>query len=106
MDQAAAQVRVKQLVEMALRAPESEEGRTAAIAAWKLAHQAGLLILRTDQLVTFITPAEPPVTKKKRRNKKPAEILDAATDGIVTTVNAASRVASSINMFRDIVRGR
>ena len=108
MDQAAAQARVKQLVEMAMRAPETEEGRNAAIAAWKLVRQSGLLLIRSDELVTFVTqPLAPaPATKKRRRSKKPAEILDAATEGVVTTVNAATRVASSLTAFRDAIRGR
>ena len=109
MDQAAAQARVKQLVEMAMRAPETEEGRSAAIAAWKLVRQSGLLLIRSDELVTFVTQpqsAPAPTTKKRRRNKKPAEILDAATEGVVTTVNAATRVASSLTAFRDAIRGR
>ena len=110
MDQAAAQARVKQLVEMAMRAPDTEEGRSAAIAAWKLVRQSGLLLVRLDEMITFVTPPAPlatvPATKKRRRTKKTTEIIDAAAEGVVTTVSAATRVASSIHAFHNAVRGR
>lgn len=106
MDQAAAQARVKQLVELAMREPHSEEGRSAAVAAWKLTREFGLLIVRSDELVTFVTapaPQEVPPAKK-RRKRKPSEVLGVATDGIVTTIDAAGRVVSSLNGLRDALR--
>lgn len=108
MDQAATQARVKQLVELAIRNPLSEEGRSAAVAAWKLVHQSGLLVMRTDEIVSFVIPPTAPTTtepKKKRRARKPSEILDTTTKGIVTTVDAASRVVTSLNGLRDVLRG-
>jgi hypothetical protein len=118
MDQAAAQKRVRQLVEMALRAPDSQEGRTAAIAAWKLVRDQGLLIVRTEELVSFTIAASPPpadarsVTnpaapaKKKRSKKKPVEIVAEVTQGVVTTLDAATTIASSLNGLRKAVQGR
>lgn len=103
MDQAAAQARVKQLVELAIRSPSTEEGRSAAVAAWKLVRESGLLVIRLDELATFVTPPPAPA-KKPRRSRKPAEVLEAATTGVVTTIDAAGRVVSSWNGLRDVLR--
>lgn len=67
------QSQVLKLVEIATRAPESEEGRTAAVLACRLIRHHGFFIVRSDELVTFVTeaPAAPaPVTPPKRTRKR------------------------------------
>ena len=114
-DLPAIQLRVSKLIELALRSPAAEEGRNAALAACRLIRDSGLLIVRPDELVTFVTKSEQPVsgsvhqpetkkTRKKRAKKSVSEIVMEGTDGFVTAVDAAGRIVSSVNSFRSAVR--
>lgn len=105
------QQRVGHLQERALRDPEGAEGRTAAVAALRLIREHGLLILRPEQLATFVLAPPPPSPPAKRpRRTKPRrpipEVVNEAANGITTTLDAAGRVASSVNAFASIFGGR
>lgn len=118
-DLALIQQRIQKLIVLALESPETQEGRNAALAACRLIRDSGLLIVRPDELVTFVTnspqpsSAQPsaispqPKTKKsrkKREKKSVTEIVSDTASGIVTTVNAAGQIVQSYNNFRDAFR--
>lgn len=113
-DLAHIQQRVQKLIVLALQSPEAEEGRNAALAACRLIRDAGLLIVRPDELVTFVTSSpqlsaisnqpETKKSRKKRAKKSVSEIVMEGTDGFVTAVDAAGRIVSSVNGLRDAFR--
>lgn len=113
-DLPAIQLRVSKLIELALRSPAAEEGRNAALAACRLIRDSGLLIVRPDELVTFVTRSDQPSANssqpeakkkaKKRAKKSVSEIVMEGTDGFVTAVDAAGRIVSSVNTFRNVIR--
>ena len=101
------QQRVETLTDIALREPDSNEGRTAAVKALSLIREHGLLVVRRDELVTFVVaPSAAPLTKPKRTRsrRKVAEVVTETADGITTTLDAASRVAASVNSFVSVFR--
>ena len=118
MDLAETQLRISRLIELALRSPSAEEGRSAAVAACRLIRESGLLIVRPDELVTFVTgeagqqvsgSAGQPETKTKAKRKRRAkrdlsEVISEGTEGFVTAVDAAGRIVSTVNNFRQAFR--
>ena len=114
--QAAAQKKVQGLIQTANDPAASEHERNnAARAACALIPRAELLIAKPDDYVTFVaapapqapvaqTPSSPqaaaPAGRRRRRT------IDVAADAVVTTVDAAGRIVSSVKGLQDTLRGR
>lgn len=109
VDPADAQRRAQGLIELANRSTDEEERRTAAVAACRLIKQGGLLIAKPTDFVTFVgAPAaastKGPLTPEAKRARR-KKTVEAATEAVVDTVGAASRIVSSVKGFQDALNG-
>lgn len=107
MDLEAAQEKALRLIVVAANKPNTEEGRTAAVLACCLIRDHGLMVVKASEV-----PASQNLVAKSRRKRRPpnpeqiANGARVAAETIVTTVHAATQIASAVNGFRDILRGR
>lgn len=117
MDIHEAQQKVLKLLRLAAGAPSSEEGRTAASMACRLIAEHGLLVMKPSDLVqtsldASLTPAAARASsEKKPRRKRPSakeirETVSTVADTAATAIDAAGRIVSAVNGFRNIATGR
>ena len=97
---------IQDLLELAVRSPHGdEEGRNAAMAVCRMIRQHALLIVRPDELVTFIvpSPARPESARSIRKREARATRERARPIGEIVE-SAAEEIA--VRTVRDIFRGR
>ena len=108
-----AQRKILHLVEVATRAPDTEEGRSAAVLACRMIRHHGLLILRPDEMITFVVAPPPPapapivvetVTKSGRKRRRRADQQESARPFDEIVSSAAGELLSGA--LRNVFRGR
>lgn len=104
MDINEAQRKAIQLARLAASAPSSEEGRSAAVKAWQLVFEHGLVVMKPGDVVQMPAPASAPkVATAPEGSFDPRRIGETAhvvADTVVSGLGAAGKIANALSGFK------